>query len=68
MASHPKGTRTVMPRQAHMSGGRTPARAGAERSWYLSWRAAEEWERPVIDRAYAASAAAAAVLVRVAGR
>jgi hypothetical protein len=53
------------PRQGHLTGSRTPAHAGSERTWYMSWREAELWERPVIDRAYQAGAEQAAELVQV---
>jgi hypothetical protein len=58
----------VLPPQGHLSHAKTPVTQAPARGYWLSWRPAEPWERPVIDRAYAAGVAAAAATVKVAGR
>ena len=69
MATHPKSGRPALPPQGHTSGyHHTPVVQAPSREYWLSWRVAELWERPVVDRAYAAGVAEAAALVRVAGR
>lgn len=65
MASHAK---RAMPRQGHTANWHAPVTAAPERAYWLSWREAVWWERPVVDRAYAAGERWAAELVKVAGR